>query len=468
MLVHDNYIPQSHPLTITRFTADGLFPTVAAPQFSQFGGEVDEGFGLTMSTTSGGATIWYTTNGAGSAAAGRRGEQRLRHGLSAATCRSTATTTVKARTRRRQHLECADRSDVCRIAGGRRNRHQRDQLPPARCDRGRGGSRARRHGGRFRVHRNPQHASHRHDQPDEHVAGQRVDFHVRQCEPRTRAVRRWSSRTSTAFQARYGTGHNILGQWSGGLSNSGETIELRDALGGLMMAVSYTDVDPWSEAADGDGPTLELIDPAGGSEAANWRASFYAGGSPGSERQTLSGDYNRDRVVDDADYLAWRASFSRSVESEIGADGNGDGAVDAADYAVWRTNLGSTAMASGAALHQLLSVESVAPDHEPQSRLTSATSDLVFELPEIARPEGTAIPKRPLFRLLTDSAELGEEQLRAVLASRSRLSARSNDPFSTIDRSTTETSATQDTFDSFEEDGSTDALDRALELLTAN
>ena len=159
-----------------------------------------------------------------------------------------------------------------------------------------------------------------------------------------------------AFQARYGTGHNILGQWSGGLSNSGDTVELRDALGGLMMAVSYTDAAPWSQAADGDGPTLELLDPAGGSEAANWRASFYAGGSPGSERQTLPGDYNRDRVVDGADYLAWRASFSRSVESEIGADGNGDGAVDAADYAVWRSNLGSTAMASGAVLQQLGSV----------------------------------------------------------------------------------------------------------------
>ena len=61
--VHDQYIPQSHPLTISRLTADGLFPTVGAPQFSQFGGEVSEGFGLTMSTTSGGATIWYTTNG---------------------------------------------------------------------------------------------------------------------------------------------------------------------------------------------------------------------------------------------------------------------------------------------------------------------------------------------------------------------------------------------------------------------
>ena len=92
-----------------------------------------------------------------------------------------------------------------------------------------------------------------------------------------------------AFAARYGTGHTILGEWSGGLNNSGDTVELRNALGGLMMAVTYTDAAPWSQAADGDGPTLELFDPAGStSEASSWRASFYAGGSPGGERQSSS------------------------------------------------------------------------------------------------------------------------------------------------------------------------------------
>jgi hypothetical protein len=89
-----------------------------------------------------------------------------------------------------------------------------------------------------------------------------------------------------AFHARYGTSHNVLGSWSGGLSNSGETIELRTAVGGLMMAVSYTDGNPWSEAPDGDGATMELIDP---SETPverlgkwySWRASTEFGGTPG-------------------------------------------------------------------------------------------------------------------------------------------------------------------------------------------
>jgi hypothetical protein len=134
---------------------------------------------------------------------------------------------------------------------------------------------------------------------------------------------------------------------------------------------------------------------------------------------------------------------------------------------VWRANLGSTAMASGAALHQLLSVESVAPDHQPQSRLTSATADLVFALPEIARPVGTGFPKRPLFRPLTVSAELDEQQLLTGLATESRLSPRGDEPFHLFNRFAVDIDATGETFSSIE-DGATDALDRALELLTAN
>ena len=131
-------------------------------------------------------------------------------------------------------------------------------------------------------------------------------------------------------------------------------------------------------------------------------------------------------------------------------------------------NQGSMAMASGAVLQQLASVESVAPDHGPQGRVTSATADLVFALPELARPEEAGFPKRPLFRLLTDSAELEEQQLLAALTSRSRLSSRSNGPLPAVDRPTMELSATQETFGAFEDDDATDALDRALELLTAN
>jgi len=54
----------------------------------------------------------------------------------------------------------------------------------------------------------------------------------------------------------------------------------------------------------------------------------------------LPGDYDRNGVVDTADYQTWIAAFGTSVDDlGTGADGNYDGVVDAADYAVWRDAL---------------------------------------------------------------------------------------------------------------------------------
>jgi hypothetical protein len=56
----------------------------------------------------------------------------------------------------------------------------------------------------------------------------------------------------------------------------------------------------------------------------------------------MPGDYNDDRMVNAADYTAWRESFGSM--SDLDADGNGNGIVDAADYVLWRK-----AMTAGAA-----------------------------------------------------------------------------------------------------------------------
>lgn len=74
-----------------------------------------------------------------------------------------------------------------------------------------------------------------------------------------------------------------LGPYSGKLSNSGETIELRDASNALKDTVTYQEGFPWPTAADGAGPSMELINPnldndLGGS----WRSSA----SPGSTAVT--------------------------------------------------------------------------------------------------------------------------------------------------------------------------------------
>jgi GH25 family lysozyme M1 (1,4-beta-N-acetylmuramidase) len=55
-----------------------------------------------------------------------------------------------------------------------------------------------------------------------------------------------------------------------------------------------------------------------------------------------SGDFNRDGLVDSADYVVWKKNLGSIVPLYSGADGNGNARVDAADLAVWRSNLGIT------------------------------------------------------------------------------------------------------------------------------
>ncbi len=56
----------------------------------------------------------------------------------------------------------------------------------------------------------------------------------------------------------------------------------------------------------------------------------------------LPGDYNKDGVVDAADYAVWRNTQGQSVATGSGADGNLDGHITSADFNVWRSHFGQT------------------------------------------------------------------------------------------------------------------------------
>ncbi|MEX2306676.1 MAG: peptidylprolyl isomerase [Pirellulales bacterium] len=54
-----------------------------------------------------------------------------------------------------------------------------------------------------------------------------------------------------------------------------------------------------------------------------------------------SADFNRNGVVDAADYVLWRKTRNTTVTPFSGADGTGDGIVNEADLAIWRSNFGN-------------------------------------------------------------------------------------------------------------------------------
>ena len=100
-------------------------------------------------------------------------------------------------------------------------------------------------------------------------------------------------RNVAAFEARYGTGITVLGQYTGGLNNGGETLELVDSTGVEISSVTYNDGGLWAVAADGDGASLVLDSDTTSNELLgkhySWRASVEFGGTPGTASVSPSG-----------------------------------------------------------------------------------------------------------------------------------------------------------------------------------
>jgi hypothetical protein len=61
--------------------------------------------------------------------------------------------------------------------------------------------------------------------------------------------------------------------------------------------------------------------------------------------ELVPGDYNRDAVVDGADYLVWRRTLGSTTA--LAADGDGNNVVDSGDYDVWRAHYGQVASTGG-------------------------------------------------------------------------------------------------------------------------
>jgi len=89
-----------------------------------------------------------------------------------------------------------------------------------------------------------------------------------------------------AFEAAYGPGLPVAGQYTGSLNNGGERLRLADAAGEMIHDFAFR--DDWYDVTDGDGFSLTLVDPiattveAWGNQT-SWRPSTEVGGSPGTD-----------------------------------------------------------------------------------------------------------------------------------------------------------------------------------------
>ena len=89
----------------------------------------------------------------------------------------------------------------------------------------------------------------------------------------------------THFEARYGGGLNVAGQFTGNLSNGGEglTLQLPEPYEAAVLRLSYDDA--WVAAADGEGAALQFIEPAqkvsAWRDGVGWIDSVYLGSPDG-------------------------------------------------------------------------------------------------------------------------------------------------------------------------------------------
>lgn len=87
---------------------------------------------------------------------------------------------------------------------------------------------------------------------------------------------------------------DVVGPWTGNLSNDGGRIRLRKPSGAIVQEVNYNDDFSWPAAADGTGHSLVLARASYGEDDVRaWEASHSVGGSPGADDQVPSDDLDQ-------------------------------------------------------------------------------------------------------------------------------------------------------------------------------
>ncbi|MBT7983579.1 MAG: hypothetical protein HN584_13540 [Akkermansiaceae bacterium] len=275
-----DFFPRRTEVLLSQLKRESLYPTVEAPVFSQYGGNVESGFFLIFSEPSGTGLIFYTDDGSdprlvGGGVSANAVEDNQR--------KITSSVNIKARVYNETDDVWSALTDaVFFVENGAENlrvteiMYHPDSLS---VDEEREGYEDRdffEYIELTNVGRNDVKLS-----GIKFTKGIQFTFDSGVLSPGKSLI---IVNDLEAFEIRYGTDSiNIAGQYNGTLSNSGETIILSGQYGNIIQEFEYN--DSWHPPTDGKGRSLVVVDYNAAlldwSFAEGWRSSKLLGGSPG-------------------------------------------------------------------------------------------------------------------------------------------------------------------------------------------
>ena len=219
------------------------------------------------------------------------------------------------------------------------------------------------------------------------------------------------------FESIYGTGLPVFGEYTGNISNAGETITLETVSGETIQSFVYS--DEWLTATDGEGYSLTFRQPSTAlisawNSSSYWRASYVLGGTPGTSDETSTA-------------IKPSAAFTASVSSGtiplsvtfIDASTSGSGTITSW---AWNFGDGSTSTeqnpthvytATGTYTVALTVTTSVGSDTETKSSCITAT--LSGTIPTASFSASVTSGTSPLAVTFTDSSDPGSSDITSWL-----------------------------------------------------
>ena len=269
-----SWFPQRSAIVLNQLRADGLWPALTAPQFSQEGGNVSAGYPLVMAHTNASGVILFTTDGS---------DPRLPGGAVAPSAQSYSEPwVVNLTTRVRARVHSSTNWSPIIEATFYPPQDLTALLiteimydPPAFGGVG---------GDNFEFLELKNAGTNTLDLSAlQFTAGITFTFtNGTLLGPGGFFV---LTRNTTLFANKY-PGVTVQGIYSGKLANEGETVTLSHPLGGKVISVTYGNSAPWPRTPGGFGFSLVPVDPNVNLEPDNpayWRAGHLPGGSPGQD-----------------------------------------------------------------------------------------------------------------------------------------------------------------------------------------